>query len=133
MLSAEFLLYSLVLCLYFIRNCFFVLIVAHFAFCLYLQHITQTYMTPAGFELATSASDRSQTLALDCSATGIGRIRSPDRPARSELLYRLSYAGPQSRNRTKFTLIVSVRKSEDSIKIHLKDLSCDDVDWIDLA
>ena len=90
-------------------------------------------MPTAGFELATSASDRSQTLALDCSATGIGRIRSPDRPARSELLYRLSYAGPQSRNRTKFTLIVSVRKSEDSIKIHLKDLSYDDVDWIDLA
>jgi hypothetical protein len=34
-----------------------------------------------------------QTLALDRSATGIG-TRSPERRARSESLYRLSYTGP---------------------------------------
>jgi hypothetical protein len=36
--------------LYFISTCFFVLIVLHFAFCIYLQHTTQTSMPPAGFE-----------------------------------------------------------------------------------
>ena len=65
-------LYSLVLCLYFIRTCFFVLIVLHFAFCLSLQHTIQTSLPPAGFEPAIPASDRPQTLALDSSASGIG-------------------------------------------------------------
>ena len=69
------------------------------AFCvlslLYNTHNTAS-MPPAAFELATPASDRSQILALDRSATGIGRIRSPGRPARSESLYRQSYRGPQA-------------------------------------
>ena len=65
-------LYSLLLCLYFIRTCFFVLIVLHFAFCLSLQHTIQTSLPPAGFEPAIPASDRPQTLALDSSASGIG-------------------------------------------------------------
>ena len=58
--------------LYFIRTCFFVLIVLHFAFCLYLQHTAQTSMLPVAFELATQASDRPHTFALDRSAIGIG-------------------------------------------------------------
>ena len=42
----------------------------YYFFCPYST--TQTSMPPAGFEPATSASDRLQTLALDHSATGIG-------------------------------------------------------------
>ena len=65
------------------------------AFCPYCAtHTTQTSMTLAGFEPATPASDRPQTLALNRSATGIGGIRSPNRPARSESLYRPSYRSP---------------------------------------
>ena len=60
-----------VLCSYFDSNCFFVLIVLHFAFCLYLQHTIQTSIPLAGFEPPTSASDRPQTLVLDRSAIGI--------------------------------------------------------------
>ena len=41
---------SLVLCSYFIRTCFFVLTILHFAFRRYLQHTTQTSKPPAGFE-----------------------------------------------------------------------------------
>ena len=67
--SGTFFVFSL-LCLYFIRTCFFVLIVLKFAF--YLQHTTQTSMPPPGFELAISASERLQTYALDRAATGIG-------------------------------------------------------------
>ena len=53
----------------------FLLIVLHYAFfCFYLQHTTQTFMPPAGFEPATPASYKSQTLAVDHSATGIGGI-----------------------------------------------------------
>ena len=37
------------LCLYFICTCFFVFIVLQFPFCLYIQHITQTSIQPAGF------------------------------------------------------------------------------------
>ena len=44
-------------------------------------------MPPAGFELATPASDRPQSIALDRSSTG--RFRSPPRPAHSRSLYRL--------------------------------------------
>jgi hypothetical protein len=54
---------------------------------------TQASMTPAEFEPATPVSDRPQTLVSDRSATGIGRIRSPDRPSPNESLYRLSYPG----------------------------------------
>ena len=49
------------------------------AFCPYFT--IQISMPMAGFEPAIPASDRSQTLVLDRSATG---IRSRDRPARSE-------------------------------------------------
>ena len=56
-------------------------------------------MLPAGFEPAIPASDRLQTLALDRSATWMGSIRSPVRPVGSELLYRLSYPGPQTSHR----------------------------------
>jgi hypothetical protein len=45
-------------------------------------HTTQTFMLPAGFEPAIPATELPQ-------------IRSLDRPARSELLYQLSYPRPQ--------------------------------------
>jgi hypothetical protein len=52
----------------------------------------------SGFEAAIPAGDRSQTLPVDSSAAlrqpSTGGIRSPDRPASSESLYRLSYPGP---------------------------------------
>ena len=65
-----------------------------FVFCLYCTtNTTQTYMPPAEFEPAIPASDRPQNLALDHSTTN-RRIRSPDRQARNESLYRLSYRGP---------------------------------------
>ena len=45
---SAFLLYSLVLCLYFIRTCVFVLIVLHFAFFVFIKtRNTQTSMPPA--------------------------------------------------------------------------------------
>ena len=47
----------------------------HFFF--YLQHTSQTSMPPAGFEPATPASDRSQTLDLSRSATGFGKDSAP--------------------------------------------------------
>ena len=59
-------LYSLVLCLYFIRTCFILLIVMHFAFCLYLQH--KQPCPPVGFEPATPGSDWPQNFTLDRSA-----------------------------------------------------------------
>jgi hypothetical protein len=62
--------------LYFIRTCFFVMIVLHFAFCLYLWHTTQTFMPSAGFEPAIPASDRPHTVPLDCSAAEVSvRVR----------------------------------------------------------
>ena len=62
-----------------------------FAFCPYCtSHTTQASMPPAGFEPATPASEQPQILALDRSATGIDRIRSPDRPAPSESLHQAS-------------------------------------------
>ena len=60
-----------------------------------LLYNTQTFMPLEGFEPAISASDQSQALALDRWATGIG-IRSSNRPARSESLYRLSYPCPSA-------------------------------------
>jgi hypothetical protein len=36
----------------------------------------QTFMPPAGFEPAIPASERPQTHALDCAATGIGSFKS---------------------------------------------------------
>ena len=54
------------------------------AFCPYCTtHTTQTSMPPVGFELAIPAIHWPQT-----------GIRSPDRSARSESLYRLRYPGP---------------------------------------
>ena len=49
--------------------------------------------SPTEFEPTIPANDRPQNLALNRSATGIGRIQSPDRPTRSESLYRLCYTG----------------------------------------
>jgi hypothetical protein len=61
-----------------------------------LYNTTEISMPPVGFEAKIPASERPQTDALDRAATGIGMIRYPDRPARSESLYRPSYRGPQS-------------------------------------
>ena len=43
-------------------------------------------MPPEGFKPATAASDRPQTIALDRSATGIGRnrTRNPSKPATAD-------------------------------------------------
>jgi hypothetical protein len=64
-------------------------------YCPYTTSTTQTSMGPAGFEPTIPASERPQTQALDRAATGIGVIRSPDRPALGKQLYRLRYPGPQ--------------------------------------
>jgi len=40
---------------------------------------------------------------------GCGKSRSPDRPARSQSLYRLSYPGPLSEERTASIFMVEVR------------------------
>jgi hypothetical protein len=50
-------------------------------------------LVPGGIRNRNLSSNWSQTLALDCLATGIS-IRSPDRSGRSESLYRLSYPDP---------------------------------------
>ena len=84
-------LYSLVLC----TLSLFFSTVLHFAFCLYLQHTKQISTHLAGFKLAIPASELPHTLTL----RQLGhwdRPRSPDRPARSKSLYRLSYPGPQT-------------------------------------
>ena len=81
-------LHSLVLS--FIHTRFFVLIALHFV---YMQHVKQSFLLPAGFEPAIAAGERPQTYALRLAAT---LIRSPDRPACSWLLYRLSYPGPRT-------------------------------------
>jgi hypothetical protein len=57
--------------LHFIRISFFVLIVLRFVFA---YNTTQMSMPSAGYEPATPASDRWQTLALDRSAIGISRL-----------------------------------------------------------
>ena len=48
-------------------------------------------MSPVGFEPTISVGERPQTYALDRAATGTGWDSIPDRPARSQSLYRLSY------------------------------------------
>ena len=73
-------LYSLVSCLYFILTWF---CLDYPAFWLYLQHSTQTSTPRTGFEHATPASDRPQTLALDRSAAGIGFDPRTVQPAAS--------------------------------------------------
>ena len=55
-----------------------------------VQHTTQTCMALWGFEPAIPAGERPQAHALDRTSTG---IRSPNRSAHSESLYRLSYPG----------------------------------------
>jgi hypothetical protein len=61
-------------------------IVLAIAFCPYCTtHTTQTSMPPEGFEPAIPTSDRPQTLALDRSATGFGRIRTPHLPRRTRV------------------------------------------------
>jgi hypothetical protein len=56
---------------------FFVLIPLLFTFCPYCKtHTTQISMLSAGFEPASPANERPQTLALDRTATEIGRIRT---------------------------------------------------------
>jgi hypothetical protein len=96
---------SLILSLHFFRTCFFV--------CLSVfTHNTQHKhpCPPGGFEHATPASDGLQIIALDGSATVIGVnclsphwvscsnnwFRSPNHPARSKSLHRLSYPGPRT-------------------------------------
>ena len=59
-------------------------------FVIIVQHTTQTFMPPAGFELAIPASEQPHTLSLDHSATRIGGIRSLDLSAPGVSLYRLS-------------------------------------------
>jgi hypothetical protein len=56
---------------------FFVLIVLAVTFVLTVHHTTQTSLPPVGFESATPARDRPETLALDLSATGIGKGIDP--------------------------------------------------------
>ena len=80
--------------LYFIRICVFCLIVLYFAFLSLLTTHNTNIHAQAGFEPAIPAGKRPQTYAVDRAATGIGKIRSPDRPAGSESLYRLRSHGP---------------------------------------
>ena len=64
---------SLLLFSLFTLSYLFVLIVQAFPFCLnFTIHVSSTSMPSAGFEPATPACDRPQTLALDRSATEIG-------------------------------------------------------------
>jgi hypothetical protein len=67
----------------------------HFAFHITVltTNTTQTSMPPVRFEPTIPASERPQTHAFDRAATGIGKIWSPDRPARTDSLYRLRYPG----------------------------------------
>ena len=66
---------------------FFVLTFLYFASCPYCTtHTTQKPMHPVEFKTAVPVSDVPQTLALERSPTGIGGIRSPNHPVRSELL-----------------------------------------------
>ena len=78
-------------------------------------------MPPARCEPATPASDRLQTLVLDRSATGVGRFRSPDRPARSESLHRLSYQTQKSGGKNQ-----QLRKLQPSIRCYYGNHTGDD-------
>ena len=72
-------------------------------------------------------------------------IRSPDRPARSESLYRLRYPGPQTvpnvycsvhlvgKPEGKIPLGRPRRRWVDNIRMDLQELGCGHVDWIGLA
>jgi hypothetical protein len=66
---------------------------------------TQTSMPPVGFEPTILISERPKTHALDRTATGIG-LRSPDRTANSEWLYRQSYSSPRVMYRP-FTCLIA--------------------------
>jgi hypothetical protein len=72
-------------------------------------YTTQTSMPPAGFEPAIAASAWPQTLAIDCSATGIRRSRSLHRPASSESLFCRHYTDPLKVYPTEFRVRPSVR------------------------
>ena len=70
----------------------FVLIVLAVPFALTVQHTHRKHPCPRRDSNPQSQQARShKTYALDRAATGIGMIRSPVRPARSESLYRPSY------------------------------------------
>jgi hypothetical protein len=87
-----FFLYSLLLCSYFIRICCFVLIALHFAFLMYLQHEHPCPCRVSNPQTQQAIGRRpSPTTARPLGSAG---IRSPDRSARGESLYRLSYPGP---------------------------------------
>ena len=97
----------LLFCLYFIRTCCFSCLDSSTFFLSVFTYNTQHKhpCPPTGYETATPASDRLQILILDRSATGIGGIRSTDRPSCSESLYRLRNAGPHWKHqRTDFYL-----------------------------
>jgi hypothetical protein len=79
--------------LYSIRTSFFVLIVLHFAFCLYLQHNTNIH-APGGIRNRYPSRQAATDHTLDRAATVIAMIRSPDRTFLSESLYRLHHPGP---------------------------------------
>jgi hypothetical protein len=81
-----------------------------FCLCLYFQNTTQKSLPPAGFEPAFPASDRPQLVALGRSATGIARIRYPDRTVRSVSLYRMSCRG-----RTLRIIRLSLRSKRKSV------------------
>ena len=51
--------------------------------CFTVQHTTQTFMPPAGFEPTIPAGKRPQTYAVGRAATNIGRIQTPDRLLRN--------------------------------------------------
>ena len=75
--------------LYFFLHPYAVVCLDCAAFCLCLQYIG--IHAPGG---SRACNPNKQTAADTRLATGLGRIRSPGRPARSESLYRLSYPGP---------------------------------------
>ena len=79
--------------LYSIRTSFFVLIVLHFAFCLFLQHNTNIH-APGGIRNRYPSRQAATDHTLDRAATVIAMIRSPDRTFLSESLYRLHHPGP---------------------------------------
>jgi hypothetical protein len=81
--------------LYSVCTCVFVLIVLHFGFSLVLTIHNTNIHASGGFRTRNSSKRSAADLRLkkDRSATRIG-TRSSDRPARSELVYRLSSCGP---------------------------------------
>jgi hypothetical protein len=55
-------------------------------------------------------------------------IRSADRPARSQSLYRLSYPGPANSG-----MLVYFLRCEDNNKMNLTLTGCKDVEWFQVA